>query len=101
MRETLDQHRHGRFRIRADESKTDQVAYIDAAKTLPIFFDLDGGLEYSLKHGELRSYKLGILFSSKPRSCWQLQINLGRDAVQQHFANFTFRFDFGAPGAMF
>jgi len=89
-----------RFRIRADDLKTDQLAYINAAKTLPVFFDISGALEYSLKKGELLSYRIGFLFRSKPLSCWKLSIDLGRDAVQEYFANFSFELDFGSPGTI-
>jgi len=74
--------------------------YLAWYKTLPTFFDVNGELEYSLKKGELLGYRLGFVLASKPRSCWGLILSLGRNALKQPFALFSFRLDFGMPGGV-
>lgn len=88
---------NNRFSIRSDEKLTDKLMGIGWYKKLPTFFDLDGEFKYSLKRGELLGFRLGFLFFSKPRSCWALNFNIGRDDLKDRFANVIFRFSFGNP----
>ncbi len=73
-------------------------------KTLPTFFDVQGWAEYFMGSpvlpAEFRSYSVGFLFHSKPRSCWGFSLMTGRDTYKKAFINFTFNFDFGQATAL-
>ncbi len=86
-----------RFSIRSDDNLTDKTLDLYAYKRLPAFFDLDGTARYSMKKGRLLGYRLGFIFFTKPRSCWAVSLNLGRDDLDVAFVNLNFRFSFGNP----
>lgn len=84
-----------RFTIRADPNLTDKVLNVSWYKVLPFFFDVDGALEYSMRKGELRGYRLGFLIGARTRRCWTLAIHAGRNDVKQPFVNVLFGLDLG------
>lgn len=85
------------FRYRADPANTDQIVSLNFFKTLPILFDLEGQMEYSMRKGQLRGYQVGFHFRERPRSCWRFSLRIGRNAYYQQFALFNFLLDFGSP----
>jgi lipopolysaccharide assembly outer membrane protein LptD (OstA) len=87
------------LRINADDSLTQKSVYLTFYKVLPLFFDINGSLEYSYKQGQLLGYQFGLLFASKPRSCWNLSLNVGRSDIQVPFFKILFKLDFGMQGA--
>jgi len=88
-----------RISINADPTLTEKTAVLAFYKTSPWFFDLTGGLEYSYKRGDLLGAQMGMIFGSKPRSCWGLTFLFGQNDLKQRFVRFQFRFDFGSPGS--
>jgi lipopolysaccharide assembly outer membrane protein LptD (OstA) len=90
---------NSRYSIKSDENQTEKIMTFGLRKVLPIIFDVEGSLEYNLKINEILGYRLGIIFSSKPRNCWQLTFSTGRNTQKQPFALFSFQLNFGA-GAM-
>ena len=77
---------------------TEKTVTLAFYKTLPLFFDLEGGMEYSYKRGDLLGARLALNFASKPRSCWGLTFTFGQDDLKRKFMKFLFRIDFGAAG---
>lgn len=90
---------NNRFRIRADPTLTEQYLELTALKTLPILFDMRGGVEYSLKRGEIQAYYAGLHFATKPRTCWQVDVLIGRDSRKRSYFEIEFNLDFGNPGS--
>jgi len=86
-----------RFYNNADPTLTEQTLVLNVYKTLPIFFDLEGNMEYSMRQGQLLGYSIGFLFASKPRSCWGLEFATGQNAFHVTTATVNFKFDFGNP----
>jgi hypothetical protein len=85
-----------RLRIQADDSLTEKTAMFSFYKTLPFFFDIEGGMEYSYKRGDLLGARFGINFGSKPRSCWGAGFTFGQDDLKRKFVKLIFRIDFGS-----
>lgn len=86
-----------RIRINFDNTLTEKTVLMAFYKTLPIVFDVEGGAEYSYQRGDLLGARLGLLFASKPRSCWSLQFQFGQDDLKRKFVRFLFSLDFGSP----
>jgi len=90
-----------RLRIQRDQSLTEKTALLGFYKRLPTFFDLEGGLEYSYKRGDLLGSRLSFIFGSKPVSCWGVTFTFGQNDIKQKFVRLLFRIDFGkASGTM-
>ena len=87
------------FRQRANPALDARSLIASFTKTLPTFFDVRASAEYSLLHEELRGFSLGLIFRSKPMSCWELSFTTGRNAYKQGFTNIGFQFDFGGTGS--
>lgn len=88
---------NSRFVESADTNLRQQSLYLTFFKRLPIFFDIGGQAEYSLLHGEMLGHMLGFYFESKPRTCWGLAFETGRDTYNNPFARFNFKLYFGNP----
>lgn len=90
-----------RYSIKNDDNQTEKIMTFGLKKVLPIVFDIEGSLEYNLKINEILGYRLGLIFSSKPRSCWQLTFSTGRNTQKQPFALFSFQLNFGSGANAF
>jgi len=88
-----------RFVTRADSNLDQEVVYLSFYKRLPIFFDVSGTMEYSLRTHTFGAYRASFFLESKPRSCWGIRFDLGRDGNNRDFIQFDFKFDFGNPNA--
>jgi len=86
-----------RFVTRADSNLNQQSLYLTFYKRLPIFFDLGGSMEYSIRHKRFVSYKTSFFLEAKPRSCWGLQLDVGRDSNERPFVQVDFNIDLGNP----
>lgn len=86
-----------RFVTRADSNLDQRSLYLSFYKRLPIFFDLAGSMEYSLRHHRFVSYKTSFFLEAKPRSCWGLQLDVGRDSNERPFVRVDFNIDLGNP----
>lgn len=89
-----------RIRTAADEALSEKTVLFSFYKKLPLIFDLEGGLEYSYRRGELLGARMGLLFASKPRSCWSLNFQFGQDDLKRKFVRFLFALDFGGAGGI-
>ncbi len=85
-----------RFKFLADRSLNEQFLLFSWYKTLPLFFDILGDLEYSLLTGSFVRYQLGFLLGAKQPNCWSILINVGENELSQPFFNLRFQLDFGA-----
>ncbi len=85
------------IRNKADPTLTEQSLYVDFYKQLPLFFDLGGKAEYSMKGAGLLGYSLQFIFGVKERACWGLSLLTGRDSLKRPFVSLDFRLSFGNP----
>lgn len=83
------------MRTDPDPIQDEQLVSLGINKALPIFVNFSSLINYSLKHGELRSYEWGAHFASKPSSCWSLSVLSGRTQGKQDYARFIFQLNFG------
>ena len=86
-----------RIRINIDDNLTEKTLLFAFYKKLPLIFDLEGRMEYSYRRGDLLGARFGMLFASKPRSCWSLNFQFGQDDLKRKFVRFLFALDFGSP----
>ncbi len=91
---------NGRFTNRAVRATSEEILRLGFYKMLPTVFDLGGSLEYSVKTGRFLSYVLGIYLEQKPRACWGLSFETGRDSNSIPFMNINFKLLFGNPSEL-
>ncbi len=88
-----------RFVSRADTSLNQQSLYISFYKHLLNFLDTSAQMEYSLLRRKFVGYRVGFYLEAKPRSCWGLRLDMGRDSNEKPFVGIDFKIDFGNPSA--
>ncbi len=88
------------LRNKYDPSLSAQSLYLDFYQTLPLFFDLAGTAEYSMRGAGLLGYSLAFHFGMKERACWGISLRTGRDSLKRPFVNLDFRLNFGNPGSL-
>jgi len=85
-------------RSRLNRADTAQTTSLTFYKELPIFFDLSGSLEYSMKEGEVVRYDAAFIFRDHPRTCWEIILRTGQNSLKQTFVGFNFQLYFGTLG---
>jgi hypothetical protein len=84
----------------ADPTLTQQYMGFVASKTLPTFFDINGGVDFNftlLPANPMLGYHVGLVFAQKPRSCWGMVLNAGKTTYSVPFVNFSFLLDIAPP----
>ncbi len=84
------------YRKSADPAFLAQMATLSISKSLPTFFNIDGMIEYNFKEHQFYGYRVGLSFRTKPRSCWNFSIAVGRDSNRIPYSRLAFMLDFGA-----
>jgi hypothetical protein len=85
------------FTINTDPTQTEGTVTAGFYKILPVLFDIEGAAEYSYQHGSLYGAHLSFIFGARPPSCWGFTVTVGQNDLQQQYAQFIFRLDFGQP----
>lgn len=92
---------NGLYRVQDNPLNNVHKYNLSFAKTLPVFVDFSGGVEYDARAGKPGNYSVGLLFASKPVTCWHLLVsyskNINTGEVGTHF---DFGFEFGGPVGM-
>lgn len=94
----LETRLHRRLDVTSLEPR-DQLLGLGVYKTLPLFFDIMGNVDYSIIARRFLNYELTFLLASKPRSCWGIDVTIGRDELKNAYSRFNYRLHFGNPGA--
>jgi lipopolysaccharide assembly outer membrane protein LptD (OstA) len=82
---------------RANPAEEEQTINSSFSTNLPLYLTTGGGIEYSAKKGELRSYNFNLGFAQQPARCWTLNFGFSHGADGINTAAFTFAFLLGGP----